>query len=402
LLHRALRDKGLVGHALFWNLRGEIIVPEFAERFAFLAEAYLRFSKVHRTELLKQVEIVSKLNRIAQSIRKVPLGKRNETLKEQLEATHFKTQLLLPSSPAVGVHELEISKCKAKDSFAAPLWLVWKLQDWCPVDTYVPVIFKTGDDLRQDCLSLQAIRIMDKIWRENGLDMQMSTYSVLATGDTMGFIQVVRNAASIADIQKEAGGAAATLQKTPLQRWLKKHNPTQKEYTKAVENFTRSCAGYSVASYILGLGDRHNDNIMVTKAGQLFHIDFAHFMGNIMKWKGIKRETAPFVLTPEIAYVMGGEKGEAFKKFNEACCDAFNILRKKANLFITLFLLMRHTGIPQLSCSADVEYMQKAFMLDLTDKQAKEAFLKLISKCLSSFATRANFLIHVLAHPDKD
>ena len=63
---------------------------------------------------------------------------------------------------------------------------------------------------------------------------------------------------------------------------------------------------------------------------------------------------------------------------------------------------MRHTGIPQLSCSADVEYMQKAFMLDLNDEQASEAFTKLIAKCLSSLATRANFLLHILAHPDKD
>ena len=74
----------------------------------------------------------------------------------------------------------------------------------------------------------------------------------------------------------------------------------------------------------------------------LVDIDFAHFMGNIMKWKGIKRETAPFVLTPEIAYVMGGEKGRAFKKFSTACCQAFNILRKEANVFLTLFLLVSY------------------------------------------------------------
>ena len=105
---------------------------------------------------------------------------------------------------------------------------------------------------------------------EEGLDMQMSVYSVLATGDSMGFIEVVRNAASIADIQKSAGGAAAAFQKTPLQRWLRQHNPSEEQYRAAVHKFTYSCAGYSVASYILGLGDRHNDNIMVTTAGQLF------------------------------------------------------------------------------------------------------------------------------------
>lgn len=59
-----------------------------------------------------------------------------------------------------------------------------------------------------------------------------------------------------------------------------------------------------------------------------------------MKWKGIKRETAPFVLTPEIAYVMGGEKGADFKLFTNLCCKAFNLLRAHSNLFLTLFILV--------------------------------------------------------------
>ena len=41
-------------------------------------------------------------------------------------------------------------------------------------------------------------------------------------------------------------------------------------YDKARDNFLRTCAGYCVTTYVLGVGDRHGDNIMVTKTGILF------------------------------------------------------------------------------------------------------------------------------------
>uniref|UniRef100_A0A3B5ADP9 Phosphatidylinositol-4-phosphate 3-kinase catalytic subunit type 2 beta n=1 Tax=Stegastes partitus TaxID=144197 RepID=A0A3B5ADP9_9TELE len=289
-----------------------------------------------------------------------------------------------------------LQSCSFFNSNAVPLKLSFQNLD--PLGDNVNVIFKSGDDLRQDMLTLQMIRIMNKIWIQEGLDMRMVIFKCFSTGRGRGMVEMIPHADTLRKIQVEHG-VTGSFKDRPLADWLLKHNPTDEQYDKAVENFIYSCAGCCVATYVLGICDRHNDNIMLKTSGHMFHIDFGKFLGHAQMFGNIKRDRAPFVFTSDMAYVInGGDKPSSrFHDFVDLCCEAYNLIRKHTHLFLNLLGLMLSCGIPELSDLEDLKYVYDALRPHESEADATMYFTRLIESSLGSVATKLNFFIHNLA-----
>jgi phosphatidylinositol 3-kinase len=79
-------------------------------------------------------------------------------------------------------------------------------------------------------------------------------------------------------------------------------------------------AGYAVVTYLLGIGDRHLDNLLLRDNGQLFHIDFGFIMG---------RDPKPFPQAMHVSKDMMEMLDEKrLLDFFKHCFTAFIILRK--------------------------------------------------------------------------
>ena len=100
------------------------------------------------------------------------------------------------------------------------------------------------------------------MWFNEGTKLKMSLYNCISTGYFQGMLQIVTNSETLAKIHKDYGGLSMGFSNKPLKQWMAKVI-TKLPETEYVNNFMLSCAAYCVATFVLGIGDRHNDNIMI-------------------------------------------------------------------------------------------------------------------------------------------
>ena len=438
LLKRAILEPKYLGMQFFWCLKSLFDFPWIHSRILWMLTTLVAFSDDWTTFVFsylfneRQLDLCK--NYSNQNIKNVRNILREYKLTDDTQ---------LPIDPKLIVKEYVPEKCFFADSAKKPLFLTFKSSDPFCSNDLIQMMVKVDDDLRQDQITLQLMKVMDDIWKNHGLNMQLRLYSVLSTGRNQGIIEIVPHAVTISSIQKKYGNIRGAIKNDVILNWLNdrihdskgsfqtkynfpKQSPERKSIkemrknksfigeindfslnqsillTKEIQlkNYMYSMAGYIVATYVLGIGDRHCSNMMIQEDGHFFHIDFGHFLGHFKTALGglIDRESNLFYFSESFAYVLGGIGSPKYKEFEQLCCDAFNIIRANHEIIVTLLFLMLGTGIPELSSKDDLKYIENALMLDLTDDQASNKFKEMLKTVQKMKKVTVSDFCHLTQH----
>ena len=328
-----------------------------------------------RKVLLRQAELIAVLSKISGDIKgsKEVVPRKAERVKQFLadpknDIIIIDPPLPLPLDPSVMIIGVDPTETLVFKSSLYPFMMTFKTT----TKQKYQILFKTGDDMRQDQLVIQIITLMDQLLQKENLDLKLSPYKILATSVTAGAAQFVPSMSLQGIVNKYSKG-------NQVLAYLKYNNPDDKAplgvRKEALETFIKSCAGYCVITYLLGVGDRHLDNLLLSPDGHFFHADFGFILG---------RDPKPFApamkLCKEMVDGMGGSGSEQYRQFKQYCFTAYTTLRKSSNLILNLFSLMVDANIPDIKIEPDkvVSKVKERFHLEMSEEDAIRHFERLI------------------------
>ncbi|XP_072378347.1 serine/threonine-protein kinase ATR [Diabrotica undecimpunctata] len=229
-------------------------------------------------------------------------------------------------------------------------------------------MLKPKDDLRKDFRLMEFNDIVNHILAREGearhRRLNIRLYSVAPLNEECGLIEWVPNLVGLRpvliNLYKQRGCAMKTkdlrdaccnlkdsldrkrdvfikklLARHPaiLGEWFRKTFADAQSWLTARTAYVRTTAVMSMAGYILGLGDRHGENIQLdSTCGDVVHVDF-----NCLFNKGEKfdwPERVPFRLTHNMVSAMGPLGVEGI--FRKSCACTLRVLRENSNTLMSI------------------------------------------------------------------
>lgn len=391
LVHRAAANPQLAT-LFYWFVRveAEDVASASPEVYRRVLVEFMRQPGELKKTVERQIELVERLVELCVAVKALSLltPKKVEWVQQYLADPRHQlasfAPVLLPLDPTVVVDGCYPQEASVFKLSLSPIKLVFRTTD----GKRYPLMFKVGDDLRQDQLVVQIITLMDRLLQEDNLDLKLTPYRILATGPVSGAIQFMANS-TVEDILQEYSGVLG---------YLQHHNPDEAGVhgvsKVAMDTYVRLCAGYCVATYLLGVGDRHLDNLLISPDGHFFHADFGYILGADPK------PFPPLMKLPiQLVDGMGGVESPQYAVFQDYCFTCFLILRRLSPLILNLFQLMAGANIPEIRVDPQgaVAKVRDKFMLDLKDEEAVSFFRGLIADSVSAFLPVVIDRLHSLA-----
>ncbi|MGH0145669.1 UNVERIFIED_CONTAM: hypothetical protein FKN15_015304 [Acipenser sinensis] len=246
---------------------------------------------------------------------------------------------------------------------------------------FYTMMCKPKDDLRKDCRLMEFNSLINKCLRKDAesrrRELHIRTYAVIPLNEDCGIIEWVNNTAGLRNIlnklYKEKGISMTAKElrqfilgkSTPFQEKLKiykevllpRHPPVFHEwYLRTFPDptswyssrsvYCRSTAVISMVGYILGLGDRHGENILFDSlTGECVHVDF-----NCLFNKGETfevPEVVPFRLTHNMVHAMGPMGTEGL--FRQACEVTMRLMRDQREPLMSVLKTFLHDPLVEWS-----------------------------------------------------
>ena len=306
------------------------------------------------------------------------------------------------------------------------------------------LLYKHDDDVRQEMFAIQFIDTCDLLLKASGLDLKLLTFRCIAVGAKRGFIEWVPGSVPLSDICQpdsiparrvidddgadklvrqgtisqvaKAGlvkyqslyqaesvrkkGRHNSLANNPIQDFLRSvaYNEDAPYLIRreVMDTYVKSCAGYCVLTYLLGVGDRHLDNLLLHHSGNFFHCDYSFILGNDPK------TYLPMRITEDMVNGMGGRDSDNYAKFLSMAGASFVTLRHHANarVILSLIRLMVPSALPDVSVNQNADLVVSAVRdrlhLDLSDDKAIAYIEGLIENSIASKMWLAVDVIHRL------
>lgn len=232
-------------------------------------------------------------------------------------------------------------------------------------------LFKSGDDLRQDQLVTQFVGIIHSLLINYGCDYCLTLYNVASFSRNDGLIEFIEDSEAISSIKRvyptlrQYFASSRPLPSSPL------GFPRQ-----ILDTFIRSCSGFSVITFLLAVGDRHLDNLMVSREGRLFHVDFGFILGD-----DPKPFPPPMKLCSEMIEALGGIGSQGYTEFQLRCCQCFRCLRRHSKLILDILLLMVGSGIRGLRQDplGVIARVHEKFQLEVSEVEAEAYLLDVVA-----------------------